>query len=94
MELKPGCIVLSKRGRDQGKLFVVTGVMQPDFVSLADGKIRLLEKPKKKKIKHVAYVDFPEQHRVIDKICSGDKVLNSEIRRLLKEFSEEKDQEV
>ena len=47
-----GQIVFSKRGRDKGRVFVVLAI-EDDYVFLADGQIRPLNKPKKKKVKHI-----------------------------------------
>ena len=48
-----GEIVLSKAGRDRGRAFVVTAVLDGDYVLLADGRLRTLERPKKKKRRHL-----------------------------------------
>ena len=80
-------VVVSTAGRDQGKLFYVIGT-DPVFLFLANGKDRTLEKPKRKKRKHVQKVLRPET-RVAGKIASGDKVLNSELRRDLAFLSRE-----
>ena len=50
--MEPGRIVFSKAGRDKLKPFVVVS-SEADDVYLADGKTRLLHKPKKKKLKHI-----------------------------------------
>jgi predicted nucleic acid-binding Zn finger protein len=50
--IKPGLIVFSKRGRDKGLPFIVIG-MEDGYVYLVDGLVRKLDKPKKKKIKHI-----------------------------------------
>lgn len=50
--MKIGQIVFSKSGRDKGKVFVVLSV-EDEFVFLTDGRIRPLDRPKKKKFKHV-----------------------------------------
>ncbi|MDD6799586.1 MAG: RNA-binding protein [Firmicutes bacterium] len=47
-----GSAVKSKAGRDKGRYFIVTAVSE-DYVWLSDGMLRKLEKPKKKKKKHV-----------------------------------------
>ena len=78
-------VVTSTAGRDQGKLFYVIGT-DPVYLMLVNGKDRTLEKPKRKKRKHVQKVLRPET-RVADKIRNGDKVLNSELRRDLAFFS-------
>ena len=72
-------VVSSTAGRDQGKLFYVIGT-DPVYLTLANGKDRTLEKPKRKKRKHVQKV-LRSETRVAEKIKSGDKVLNSELRR-------------
>ena len=45
-------IVRSLVGRDKGRLFLVVGVTNQGELLLADGKIRKVETPKKKKEKH------------------------------------------
>lgn len=47
-----GQIVFSKAGRDKKKAFIVVSV-EDDYLYLCDGDLRLLSKPKKKKIMHV-----------------------------------------
>ena len=50
--MQVGQIVFSKCGRDKGLAFVVLSV-EGEYVFLADGHLRPLIKPKKKKAKHV-----------------------------------------
>lgn len=89
MEIGKSDIVRSHAGRDQGKLFYV---IETDgaYVLVANGKERRLERPKRKKLKHVRKVPRAES-RVAAKILSGEKVLNSELRRDLAAFSQEID---
>ena len=79
-------VVEATAGRDTGKLFYVVGT-EGEFVLLANGKDRPLEKPKRKKCKHVRKVLHPDT-RVAIKLTSGDKVLNSELRRDLAYISQ------
>ena len=72
-------VVVSTTGRDAGNWFYVINE-DPVFLYLANGKDRTLEKPKRKKRKHVQKV-LRSETRVADKLRSGDKVLNSELRR-------------
>ena len=51
--LERGRIVQSLQGRDKGKHFVVLQTEEADWVYLANGESRKLDKPKKKKTKHV-----------------------------------------
>ena len=81
MEVDKSSLVVSKAGRDKGQLFYVIDTDE-QYVYLADGKSRKLEKPKRKKRKHVEQVPRTES-RIAEKIRNGDKVLNSELRREL-----------
>jgi len=80
-------VVVSTAGRDEGKLFYV---LEADsvYLTLADGKGRTIEKPKRKKRKHTKKV-LRSETRVANKIRNGDKVLNSELRRDLAYLSRE-----
>ena len=49
--MEVGQIVFSKRGRDKGRAFVIL-LVEGEYVFLADGQMRPLDKPKKKKVKH------------------------------------------
>ena len=72
-------VVLSTAGRDKNELFYVIGE-DPLYLTLANGKDRPLDRPKLKKRKHVQKV-LRSETRVADKLRSGDKVLNGEVRR-------------
>lgn len=52
MEYRVGQLVRSKAGRDKGVDFVVVK-SDNGYVYVADGRMRKLENPKKKKIKHI-----------------------------------------
>ena len=80
-------VVVSTAGRDQGKLFYVIGT-DPVYLNLANGKDRTLEKPKRKKRKHIQKV-LRSETRVAEKLRAGDKVLNGELRRDLAALSRE-----
>ena len=72
-------VVISAAGRDAGKLFYVLEADET-WLTLANGKDRTIEKPKRKKRKHTRKV-LRSDTRVAAKLRSGDKVLNSELRR-------------
>ena len=79
-------VVLSTAGRDAGKLFYVLEA-DDTWLSLVNGKDRSIEKPKRKKCKHVSKV-LRSETRVAEKLRAGDKVLNSELRRDLAYISQ------
>ena len=90
MEVDKSSLVVSKAGRDQGQLFYVIDVDE-QYVYLADGKSRRLEKPKRKKRKHIEQIPRTES-RIADKIRNGEKVLNSELRKELASFGQKQSQ--
>ena len=80
-------VVQATAGRDAGKWFFVIAT-EDGHLLLSNGKDRPLEKPKRKKCKHVRKVLRPDT-RVAQKLREGDKVLNSELRRDLAYLSRE-----
>lgn len=80
-----GQVVYSKAGRDSGRLFVVSALIDELYVHIVDGDLRKVEKPKKKKVKHLKATGY-----VIDtlkeKFEKGLKVNNSEVRKALKDI--------
>ena len=80
-------VVVSTAGRDRDELFYVIDA-DPLYLMLANGKDRTLDKPKRKKRKHVQKV-LRSETRVAAKISCGSKVLNSELRRDLAFFARE-----
>ena len=80
-------VVVTTAGRDAGSLFYV---LETDgvWLTLVNGRDRRIEKPKRKKCKHTKKV-LRSETRVAEKLRSGDKVLNSELRRDLAYLSRE-----
>lgn len=74
-----GDLVISKSGRDKGRMLVVTKVENENYVFIADGDLRKTEKPKVKKIKHLSYAGTSEYK---------ENMTNSELRKMLKKDSE------
>jgi len=85
MNIKKSNIVRAIAGRDMGKCFFVTET-NGEYAMIADGGTRKLEKPKRKKLKHLRLENSSESRTAI-KIQCGVKVSNSELRRALAEFS-------
>lgn len=81
MSLIVSDVVVSLNGRDSGNTFFVVGV-DGDYALIADGRVRRLERPKRKKQKHLKFVRHGEG-RVADKLRSGEHVSNGDIRRAL-----------
>ena len=77
-------IVISLNGRDKDKRFFVLGI-EEEYVLLADGKGRRIEKPKRKKLKHVQF-EAKSDCRVSEKIRNNEKISNSDLRRALAQY--------
>ena len=79
-ELRVGHFVRSKAGRDQGNVFIITNVIDEQFVEIADGDLRRIEKPKKKKVKHLVKTNKISEV-IAGKIADDKKVSNLMVRR-------------
>ena len=79
MLLKKGQVVRSLAGHDKGDFQTVLEV-RGELLVLCDGKRRSLEKPKQKKVKHVA-----PTKTILDE---NKLVTNRAIRNALKQFNE------
>ncbi|WP_242865981.1 KOW domain-containing RNA-binding protein [Desnuesiella massiliensis] len=78
-----GNVVYSKAGRDEGNYYIIVGVVDSNYVLLADGKCKKIQKPKKKKIKHLQLtneVAYDIKESVVNKSYDSD----SKIRKFLK----------
>ena len=84
MDIARSDIVRAAAGRDKGKVFFVLAV-EGDYLLLADGKSRRLERPKRKKRKHVVF-QARFDCRTAEKIRDGEKLSNSELRKTLAQF--------
>ena len=78
MELAKGTVVISRAGRDKGRLLAVVG-NDGRFVLVADGKERPLARPKKKNPLHLAVT------RITVEV---DGVSDKALRRALRDISE------
>jgi len=87
-EYKLGGIVISKRGRDKGLPFVIVG-MDGAYLYLADGKLRKLEKPKKKKQMHVQITESISEETA-GKLAAGS-VQDADLRKVLLRFGKNRE---
>ena len=87
MDIDRADIVVSLNGRDRGRRFFVLAT-EDDCAFLCDGKTRRIEKPKRKKFKHMRF-ESKDESRTAMKIINGEKVTNSEIRRSLAVYTVE-----
>ena len=89
MILEKGQLVRSIAGHDIGEYFLVYQIIDDNFVLIANGKTRKLEKPKLKKIKHLSKMN--KKSDVIDSLDKNDlQSQNKKIRNVIFELLEVK----
>ncbi|SMC28686.1 hypothetical protein SAMN02745134_03615 [Clostridium acidisoli DSM 12555] len=81
-----GVVVYSKAGRDTDRKFVVLDIINDEYVYISDGDLRKVEKPKRKKIKHLFFTNI-----VFNDMISKRTVSNSEIRKFLQSLGTNKE---
>lgn len=77
MQIAQGSVVIAKAGRDKGKAFVVTALLDSRTALIADGKRRPLEHPKRKNTLHLQATGA-----AVDCITT-----NRQLRNCLKDFT-------
>ena len=78
-ECRPGMLARSLAGHDKNKIYVITG-MEGAYIYLADGRLRPVGNPKKKKYRHVQVIKREYDIREAD---------DAKIRRILREWNKE-----
>ena len=77
-------IVLSVAGRDKNRYFVICGVIDEKFVLIADGKLRHIENPKKKKTMHLRFMGYAGDE-MREKIYSG-RATDNMLRKVIEQY--------
>ncbi len=80
-EFTIGCFVVATAGHDSGKCYVIFE-MDSEYVYLVDGRIRTLERPKKKKRIHIRMLSDIEPCLAVK--VQNRTVKNEEIKRAIK----------
>ncbi|MEG6616917.1 KOW domain-containing RNA-binding protein [Peptococcaceae bacterium 1198_IL3148] len=81
VDLQVGQLVCSTLGRDKGKVYLVIGLTDVNRVLVADGKVRRIENPKKKNIKHLQRIAATSEE-IVNKI-SNQQISDSDIVKLI-----------
>lgn len=82
MEYSLGDVVCSVKGRDAQKHFIVVKVVDEQYVLIADGALHKLAKPKKKKVKHLKFMECSIE-QIAQKLKDETKVFDSEVRNAI-----------
>ena len=78
--IEQGCIVSSLKGHDTGRIYLVVKV-EGEFAYVVDGNYRLLQNPKKKRIKHLH--DLHEHFKSFKEKSEANKLYDFEIKKFL-----------
>ncbi len=86
MNFCAGDIILSKAGRDKGKYFIVLEIIDEQYVLIADGDLRRVDSPKRKKCKHLINTGSKSEF-ILNKLKNDDRVTNPDLKRELAKFN-------
>jgi ribosomal protein L14E/L6E/L27E len=85
MSFKRFEVVKSTAGHDEGTKYLISQILDKDYVLLIDGKTRIISKPKKKRVKHITSLNATESQ--LEKIFEDkSKINDGEIRKILKKY--------
>jgi ribosomal protein L14E/L6E/L27E len=85
-ELKIGQIVIAHAGRDASRPMLIIKIVNEEYVLVADGILRRIERPKLKKVKHLK-----KTHTVVEEIAkrlsAGESPMNADIKKAIEHFT-------
>lgn len=89
VEYKKGYFARSKAGHDKGKTYIIiegtreTG--KEDIVMVSDGELKPIEKPKRKRTKHLQIV-LKTDEAIWTKMTNGQEIRNEDIKRAIENY--------
>lgn len=83
MNYEAGMLAWSRAGHDKDTLYVIVKI-EGEYVYLSDGRLKPVDHPKKKKIRHIQIVrQIPEELLGLNIVT----IKNEEIRKAIRRFS-------
>lgn len=89
VEYKKGYFARSKAGHDKGKTYIIiegtreTG--KEDIVMVSDGELKPIEKPKRKRTKHLQII-LKTDEAIWTKMTNGQEIRNEDIKRAIENY--------
>lgn len=89
VEYKKGYFARSKAGHDKGKTYIIiegtreTG--KEDIVMVSDGELKPIEKPKRKRTKHLQII-LKTDEMIRAKLTDGQEIRNEDIKRAIENY--------
>lgn len=87
-EIDLGQLVRSNAGRDKDRLFLLIGILDPVYVLISDGVYRKVERPKKKKRKHLQFIGLVDKE-IGEMLEKGKKPSNEKVAQAINVLNEQ-----
>lgn len=81
-----GSFAKSKAGRDKEEIYVIIDE-EAEYVYLADGKYKTIDKPKRKKKKHIQPIKKYDDTLLCKKLAAKIPVTDVEIKKAIKDIN-------
>lgn len=78
-----GKFAKSKAGHDKDKIYIIIKE-EEEYVYLADGICRTIEKPKRKNKRHIQIINKDRNENITKKLLKKEALLDEEIKRAIK----------
>lgn len=79
-----GCFAYSLAGHDKRTVYIIVDA-DAEYAFLSDGRIRTIEHPKKKKLKHIQIVKCKDK-TIESKHHANQKIMNEDIKHAIKMY--------
>ena len=88
MEITIGMFAKSKAGHDKNQVYVIINC-DDEYVYLSDGRLKTIDHPKKKKIKHIQLIGYSNPE-IGKKLLDNNLLRNEDIKKAIKDYLAEK----
>ena len=82
-------LAISRAGHDCGQTYMIIA-FDNEYAYLADGKIKFLEKPKKKRWKHIQIIKKVSDQELAERLKTGQNVTNVEVKHAIRQYAKDK----
>ncbi len=83
-----GEIIISTAGRDRGKYYLIVDIEDENYLKVADGDKKRIERPKRKNIKHLRSTGYIDEELLIW-LSNGKRVRNEDLKKSLRDYEYE-----
>ncbi|MDD3204594.1 MAG: KOW domain-containing RNA-binding protein [Lachnospiraceae bacterium] len=84
-----GMFAASKAGHDKNQIYIIIEE-NDEYVYLAEGVLKTIDKPKKKSKKHIQIIRKTINEEIAEKLINKKPVQNEEIKRAIKLMADDK----